>query len=241
MTKQRGGAGAETAVLVTRPAAQAEPLCKLLAARGFRPVRFPLLEIHGLKKLPTRVRRLIAQLDQFQALIFISANAVQQGLRCFESTWPQLPKEPPRWFAVGASSAALLAERGLNPRYPPTDMSSEGLLALPELAQVRAWRILIVKGRGGRGYLRRQLERRGAKVKELALYERKPTSAAARASRESARTAASGRPARPMRISRLASPMGCSPSLRDRGLQRWGERTPGARLPCRPPVAHNIL
>ena len=170
---------AKPAVLVTRPAGQAEPLCALLEAKGYRPVRFPLLEIRELEKLPFAARRALARLEQFHALIFVSANAARHGMRWIEAQWPRLPAGL-EWFAVGEGSAAALAERGIRARHPPVDMSSEGLLAMPELARMKGWRVLIVKGRGGRDALRAELRRRGAAAEEVALYERRPVRAAPR-------------------------------------------------------------
>jgi uroporphyrinogen-III synthase len=51
-------------------------------------------------------------------------------------------------------------------------MSSEGLLAVPPLQNVRDQRVLIVKGEGGRDTLTTELTRRGAVVDELLCYRR---------------------------------------------------------------------
>ncbi len=49
---------------------------------------------------------------------------------------------------------------------------SEGLLALPQLQEISGQRVLIIKGEGGRGAVREELGRRGARVDELACYRR---------------------------------------------------------------------
>jgi uroporphyrinogen-III synthase len=51
-------------------------------------------------------------------------------------------------------------------------MTSEGLLSLPSLVQVRGQQVLIVKGVGGRTALRDTLRRRGASVEEFCCYRR---------------------------------------------------------------------
>lgn len=164
--------GTEPAVLVTRPAGQAAPLLGALERAGFRAYHQPLLELAPLEKLPESSRQALRDLDHYQHIIFISANAVRFGLDRIDDNWPQLPVGL-KWYAVGSSTAALLAERGLCPLVPAGDMSSEGLLALPDLQQVEGERVLIVKGIGGRETLRQVLATRGAQVDELACYLRR--------------------------------------------------------------------
>ena len=71
-------------VLVTRPAAQAGPLMALLRDAGYQPSHQPLLELEALPQLPPAQRRHVLDLDRYQHVIFISANAVRMGLslRC---------------------------------------------------------------------------------------------------------------------------------------------------------------
>lgn len=159
-------------VLVTRPAAQADALMALLREAGFHPGHQPLLELEALPVLPPEQRQYLLDLDRYQHVIFISANAVRMGLACIDDYWPQLPTGI-RWYAVGTSTAALLQERGLSPVTPGEAMTSEGLLAVPELANVAGERVLIVKGEGGRDALRTALIGRGAVVDELACYRRR--------------------------------------------------------------------
>ena len=158
-------------VLVTRPEGQGQALCAGLEELGFIVHRQPLLNLEPLDPLPARTRQCLLDLDSYQHIIFISANAVRFGLACIDDYWPQLPVGL-NWYAIGDSTAALLAERGLNAITPGSAMSSEGVLALPELARVDGERVLIVKGEGGREALRKNLSERGARVDELACYRR---------------------------------------------------------------------
>ena len=160
-----------TSVLVTRPAGQGQALCAGLEQLGFTVHQQPLLMLEPLEQLSARSRQHLLDLEIYQHIIFISANAVRFGLSCMDDYWPQLPVGL-NWYAIGSSTAALLAERGLSPITPGPEMSSEGLLAVPELAQVESERVLIVKGEGGRDTLRKTLSGRGARVDELACYRR---------------------------------------------------------------------
>jgi uroporphyrinogen-III synthase len=158
-------------VLVSRPAGQADGLLSALRQHGLPAFHQPLLALQPLSELSADQRQYIADLDRYHIVIFISTNAVRFGLDVIDEYWPQLPTTF-RCYAVGAATAALLAERGLSPQSPDQQMDSEGLLALPSLAQLQDQRVLIVKGQGGRQALRDELSSRGAQVDELCCYQR---------------------------------------------------------------------
>jgi len=162
---------AAEAVLVTRPEGQEGALLSALETRGFRAHHLPLLALESLPELPAAERAKVLALDEYQHVIVVSGNAARYGLEQIDGVWPQLPLGPD-WYAVGEATARALAAHGIRALTPGADMSSEGLLALPQLQGVSGQRVLIIKGEGGRGALREQLERRGARVDELACYRR---------------------------------------------------------------------
>jgi uroporphyrinogen-III synthase len=163
-------------VLVTRPAGEvSETLCAAVRAAGYEVFSQPLLELHALPHLEVAQRQLVLDLDRYQHVIFISGNAARFGMALVEDYWPQLPVGL-HWYAIGAATAAGLERYGIAPITPGSAMSSEGLLAVAQLQDVRGQRVLIVKGEGGRDTLREQLTRRGAAVDELACYRRHPPS-----------------------------------------------------------------
>jgi uroporphyrinogen-III synthase len=114
---------------------------------------------------------MVMELDQYQHIIFISANAVRFGMALVTDYWPQLPVGI-NWYGVGAATARGLEDFGIHAVTPGANMSSEGLLDLPYLRNVEGQRVLIVKGEGGRHTLRTELLQRGALVDELACYRR---------------------------------------------------------------------
>lgn len=161
------------AVLVTRPAGEAaDALCRSLRARGYAVEHQPLLELHPLDTLPPELRQRVIDLDQYRHVIFISANAVRFGMAHLQDYWPQWPVGV-HWYAIGAATAALLATYGVEAITPGPEMTSEALLAVPQLAQVTGERVLIVKGEGGRDKLASELAARGARVETLACYRRR--------------------------------------------------------------------
>ncbi|MDF2447358.1 MAG: hypothetical protein K0S46_2594 [Moraxellaceae bacterium] len=164
-------------VLNTRPAHQAAALTQRLRAEGARITELPLIQIAPLP-LPPEQQRLLLDLDRYDAVVFVSANAARQGLDAVADYWPQWPHRLPA-FAVGARTAQVLREAGLTVLTPPRP-DSEGLLAMPELQQVQGRRFLLFRGEGGRALLSETLRERGARLDTLELYRRElPAGAAA--------------------------------------------------------------
>jgi uroporphyrinogen-III synthase len=160
-------------VLVTRPAGQASALTDALNQRGWRTDAVPLLAIEPIAPLPGQDRQRVQDLDLYDHLIFVSANAARMGLECIDEFWPQYPAGQRCW-AVGASTAAVLQRAGLDVTWPEHEMNSEGLLALPGLATVDGQKVLIVRGEGGRELIAETLRQRGATVESLCCYRRHP-------------------------------------------------------------------
>ncbi|MEZ5585351.1 MAG: uroporphyrinogen-III synthase [Candidatus Competibacteraceae bacterium] len=157
-------------IVVTRPPQQADNLCRLIEAQGGRAIRFPTLEI-----LPpqdsTPVLALLEQLDSYDWAIFVSANAVQWGLRLL----PHGRTLPPRLrrLAIGQATARALDRHGVSAHIVPAHFTSEALLAMPALQAVTGLRIIIFRGEGGRDLLGDTLRQRGAACVDYAeVYRR---------------------------------------------------------------------
>lgn len=158
-----GGSG----VLVTRPAAQAEGLCRRIVAAGGRPLRFPTVDIQPPADPGAAAAQLAAPWD---IIIFISRNAVEQALALAGDA---LRAQQAGLAAVGRATAAAMRAAGLSPSLVPgTGFDSEALLALPALAQVAGRRVLIVRGEGGRALLGATLAERGATLGYAEVYRR---------------------------------------------------------------------
>jgi uroporphyrinogen-III synthase len=154
-------------VLVTRPARQAAGFAEKIAALGGRPVIFPAIAILP----PADAAPLVAAhaaLAAYDFAFFVSANAVEYGV-----------PDPRRWpasltaFAPGPGTAEALAAAGIaDVRVPSARYDSAGLLALPELADVRGRRAIVFRGEGGREELADTLRARGARVDCVSCYRR---------------------------------------------------------------------
>lgn len=151
-------------VLVTRPAHQAESLCRLIAENGGRPLAFPAMEILPPTD-PEAAQTLLSR--HWDLAIYISPNAVRFA--------PELTGDFPKASlaaAVGKGSAGAMRAAGVPVELVPERFDSEGLLTLPELNHVAGRRILIIRGEGGRGLLGDTLTQRGAAVSYAEVYRR---------------------------------------------------------------------
>lgn len=157
-------------VLVTRPAHQSLGLMNKVRVAGWQPTCVPAMTIEPLMLEPTDKQKIL-DLDRYDIVICVSANAAELAMEWVSQYWPQMPVGQ-TWFAVGPASAEVLSSWHLQPRYPAQGDDSEGLLALPELQAVEGQRVLIARGKGGRETLAKTLRVRGATVDYLELYER---------------------------------------------------------------------
>jgi uroporphyrinogen-III synthase len=156
------------AVLVTRPAHQAQNLARLINEAGGEAVRFPALAIETPTD-PARAKEVLASLRRFDLAVFVSPNAVDHGLALLGSSWP----EAVPIAAVGEGSAAALRRKGILAAIVPAHgADSESLLAMPELSNLSSKRVLILRGEGGRELLAQELRRRGAEVTYAECYRR---------------------------------------------------------------------
>ena len=157
-------------VLVTRPAHQAENLCRLIEENGGIAVRLPALEIVAQGNLSV-IQKTLANLDCFHWLIFVSANAVNFALKANDGKIER-PKTL-QLGAIGKATSKALATAGLSVDLMPLqNYNSEALLALPKMQAIQGQRVLIVRGEGGREELADTLRSRGADVHYLNVYKR---------------------------------------------------------------------
>jgi uroporphyrinogen-III synthase len=161
---------AQRGIVVTRPAAQAAGLARLIEERGGRPILFPVLEIVD---VPDRgpLNALIDRLETFDIAIFISPNAAARAMSAIRAR-RELPQGL-QIVAIGGGSARELERRGIRSvMVPQLRADSEAALELPVLSEVRGKRVVIFRGVGGRELLRETLSERGAIVEYGECYQR---------------------------------------------------------------------
>ena len=150
-----------TSVMNTRPSQTATELTQAVKAHGGTVIQFPVLEI--LPRDSDAIHGDADALPDADVTIFVSRNAAEYGSDYASG----------RVAAVGPATAAALESHGLTIDILPTaGFDSEHLLAEPELKDAHGKAFRIVRGNEGRELLADELERRGARVDYLSVYER---------------------------------------------------------------------
>lgn len=143
---------------------------RALEPLGAEIVELPLLDIVPLQPSQADKEKLL-NLDRYDLVFYVSTNAARIGLEAINQWWPQYPAHI-RNFAVGPGTAAVLEQQGLRVSYPEQRMTSEAMLALPQLQHINGNKALIVRGVGGREIIAEGLLARGALVDYAELYDR---------------------------------------------------------------------
>jgi uroporphyrinogen III methyltransferase/synthase len=157
-------------ILVTRATEQADELVEMLSTRGAEPISVPVM----------RLQRLLTS-EQFRELgegiasgkwddvIFTSANAVRLVLDRFPRS-----SQATRVFAIGPGTASAAADLGWSVESLPESFVAESLAERLLSERMAGRRLLLPRAAGARAVLPDALERAGAQVEVVALYEMQP-------------------------------------------------------------------
>ena len=162
-------------VIVTRPAAQADPWVRSLAAKGVDAVALPLIDISPPED-PAAVDAAWQTLAAQRLVVFVSPNAAQEFFR----------RRPPAlaWPAgvtaasIGPGTTQTLLRLGVplaSVVEPSADSGQFDSEALWQQLRSHDWdgaAVLIVRGDGGRDWLADSLRAEGAQVGFVAAYHR---------------------------------------------------------------------
>lgn len=158
-------------ILITRPSPAGEQLTQRLIDAGKHAFHAPLIEIAAGKELSILENKL-NKLSTGDYLFLLSKNAVWYAnwqLNQLQQSWPDTLS----YYGIGQSTAKDFQHvSSLTICYPEQGETSEDLLDLPELNQVKNKQILLLRGNGGRDLLAATLSQRGAIVDECECYQR---------------------------------------------------------------------
>jgi len=156
-------------VAITRPTGQATKLSQQIQQAGGTVILFPLIEIAALNDY-TQFENVIANITDYDWILFISSNAVQNSMpRLLKHTIPTNLK----FAAIGPTTAKSLNAFGINDiLIPEGRFDSESLLSMPELQNIKGQKVMIVRGIGGRDVLANTLQSRGATITFAECYQR---------------------------------------------------------------------
>lgn len=158
-------------IAITRPLEQAQKLSNLILAEGGLPISFPLIDIVPLVDYQ-QFDETISALANYDWAIFISSNAVQNGMPRVLAKFNQLPANL-KFAAIGPVTANELIQMGCSQVLTPENrFDSESLLSLPEMRNMQGKRVMIFRGVGGREVLADSLTTRGAHVSFAECYRR---------------------------------------------------------------------
>jgi uroporphyrinogen III methyltransferase/synthase len=155
-----------TAVLVTRPAAQAPELAALLAERGLEPVSVPTVAIdaHG---CAAALDAMLGGLDGADWLVLTSANGAEALGARLALTDAVLPPDL-RVAAVGPATAEALQRAGIRVDHVPADYLTVAIAG--GLGDVRGRRVVLARADAATPELRDALLAAGARVEEVVAY-----------------------------------------------------------------------
>lgn len=158
-------------ILITRPSPSGNELTQRLIDAGKLAFHVPLIKIIAGRELPLLDAKLKA-LSAGDYVLLLSKNAVHYAnwqLNQLEQSWPDTLS----YYGIGKSTAFAFQEiSGRLTHYSQQGETSEDLLTLPTLNQVKNKRILLLRGNGGRDLLAKTLRKRGAIVEECECYQR---------------------------------------------------------------------
>jgi uroporphyrinogen-III synthase len=157
-------------IVVTRPLAQAQNILELLEARLAKVIHFPVITICESENIKS-AKLCLNRLDDYQLIIFISANAVHYAMNTAQEL--DVNFKHTKLAAVGPATKMAVEAYGYKVDVVPSaGFTSEALLNDPVLQNISQLNILIVRGRGGREHLREALQARGANVSYAEVYQR---------------------------------------------------------------------
>jgi uroporphyrinogen III methyltransferase/synthase len=162
-------------VLVTRPREQARELVEKLAALGAEAIEAPMIRIAPPRD-PEPLRRAARSTDEFDWIVFTSANAVDAFMRALlDGDRDVRALKGPRLCAVGSATAARLAQHGIKVDLMPDEFRAEALAAaMLDTGSVEGSRVLLPRADIARDVLADQLRRAGAIVTAVEAYRTVP-------------------------------------------------------------------
>ncbi|CAN5677582.1 N/A [soil metagenome] len=168
-------------VAVTRPEAGGDVLSELLRAEGAIPVAVPLIAIRPPADAGP-LRAALAELDDFDWVVFTSANAVQSVGAVLEATGRSGAAGGSRVAAVGPATArAVVDVLGWEVDVVPERYAGDAVVAaMSACAPVAQRRVLWPRAETAREALPRDLAAAGARVDAPVAYRTAPLPNAAR-------------------------------------------------------------
>ncbi|HWQ76772.1 MAG TPA: uroporphyrinogen-III C-methyltransferase [Syntrophomonas sp.] len=161
-------------ILVTRSRAQASGLVKKIRGLGGEAIEFPTIEIEA-EKNPEQLYQAFDRIENYNWIIFTSVNAVDIFFREFKGRSRDIRcLADIKLGAIGPATAARLQNLGLLAELIPDEFVAEGIIEKVKVMMTPGEKVLLPRARGARDVLPAALEKLGAAVEEIYLYQAVP-------------------------------------------------------------------
>ncbi|WP_261816370.1 uroporphyrinogen-III synthase [Vibrio gallicus] len=150
-------------VLIVRPEPDAHQLNNELSTVGIASLSYPCVSFSPI----TPSLEDLSFLHNSDYIIAVSKPAILFADTLLTVPWPNT-----RYFTIGAGSSKQLTDCTKQIVISPNTETSEGLIELLSAETLQNKAITILRGNSGREYLKQQLEKQGADVRYLEVYQR---------------------------------------------------------------------
>lgn len=157
-------------LLVMRSHRKQDDFLELLKDTSSEVLHRPILDIKSLEN-SEKIKKQISNFDEFDIAIFVSMHAANFAIGWLDRYWPMLPLGID-YFAIGRQTASATKKLGLSALCPSVNVTSDGLLSMQELQDVKSKKVIIFRGSTGQDTLKHELILRGAEVEYCNLYQR---------------------------------------------------------------------
>ena len=136
-------------------------------------IHLPMIEITAKKMSKQTIRRMLANLDKYHLILLTSRFGVRYFFDILkEEKYPIAQLRKIDFAVIGAATARKLREFHIEPNVIACSETSQGLLeVLTQKYNLKRMNILFPRSALTNPFLKKELTKRGAKVKEWAVYE----------------------------------------------------------------------
>jgi hydroxymethylbilane synthase len=158
-------------IAVTRAAHQTDELCAALSGMGAIPIRVPMIRTVAIADSST-VKRVAEGSRPGDWVVFTSANAVSALWDSADGYEVEKVLKQLRVAAVGTKTAGALERRSVAPDFVPAEFKGDAIgREMPDVSGRNIW---LLRAESAGHAIVEQLQKRGARVHDVAVYRTEP-------------------------------------------------------------------
>ncbi|MES2767068.1 MAG: uroporphyrinogen-III synthase [Bacteroidota bacterium] len=160
-------------ILITREPEQAAEFAELLKVRGLEPVLFPVLKIirpHSWNELEEK----IIKIDEYDTLIFTSANSVHMLFNPFTKRIPRGKLLLKKFCAVGEKTRIAIEKLGFTVDITPENYTAKALAEAIFKSEIPIKKALFLHGNLSKKQIEAELLKGGVLVDSVEVYKTVP-------------------------------------------------------------------